>query len=176
MIVKPPDVAGDAPMALDRQVLWFGLLAVGLTRSAWLPLATTSKEWADLHASQYLHFVGGLGPALLGVLLTAAHDGRHGLRVLWRRVTVGPGRWLTFAILAPATAYVVAIGVASAFGVHTSTSASPARARSSRRSPLRCTGSQTWCSTATARRSRRLGRESLSRSPKVTSTVSESAR
>jgi uncharacterized protein len=118
VIVNPPDVASDAPTAADRQVLWFGLLAVGLTWSAWLPLAATGKGWADIHASSYLHFVGGLGPALAGIIMTAAHDGRRGLRVLTRRVTTGPGRWLSFAILAPATAYLVAIGVASAFGVH----------------------------------------------------------
>jgi membrane protease YdiL (CAAX protease family) len=98
--------------------VWFGLLAVGLTWSAWLPLAATSKGWADLHASPYLHFVGGLGPALAGVIMTAVHGGRQGLRTLWRRITTGPCRWLSVAVLAPATAYLVAIGAASAFGLH----------------------------------------------------------
>jgi membrane protease YdiL (CAAX protease family) len=116
VIVTPPDVESDASSAVDRQVLWFGLLAIGLTWSAWLPLAATSKGWVDLRASPYLHFVGGLGPALAGVIMTAAHDGRRGLRLLLKRITTGPGGWLMFAILAPATAYLLAIGVASAFG------------------------------------------------------------
>ena len=106
------------PTAADRQVLWFGLLAVGLTWLAWLPLAETSRGWADLHASRYLHVVGGVGPALAALVMTAAYDGRRGLRLLWQRVSSAPGRWLLFAMLAPATAYLVAIGVASAFGVH----------------------------------------------------------
>ncbi len=101
----------------DRQVVWFGLVAVALTWAAWLPLAATSTGWADIHASPYLHFVGGLGPALAGIIMTFAYDGRPGVRMLWQRVTTGPFRWLTFAILAPATAYLVAIGIASAFGV-----------------------------------------------------------
>lgn len=118
MIVEPREVTADAQTAADRQVLRFGLLAIGLTWSAWLPLAATSKGWADIHASPYLHFVGGLGPAVAGIIMTATHDGRRGLRMLWQRVTTGPGRWLIFAILAPASAYLIAIGVASAFGVH----------------------------------------------------------
>ena len=117
MIVEPRDGADAAPTAADRQVLWFGLLAIGLTWSVWWPLAATSRGWADLHASPYLHFVGGLGPALAGIIMTATYDGRRGLRTLWQRVTTGPGRWLIFAVLAPASAYLIAIGVASAFGV-----------------------------------------------------------
>ena len=119
MIVQSTVVAADAPTtSVDRQVVWFGLLAIGLSWSAWVPLAVTSREWADLHASPYLHFVGGLGPALAGIVMTAAYDGRRGLRVLLRRMTTGPVRWLTFAVLGPATAYLVAIGIASAAGVH----------------------------------------------------------
>jgi membrane protease YdiL (CAAX protease family) len=118
VIVERSDVADEARTAADRQVLWFGLLAIGLTWSAWLPLASTSRGWADLHASPYLHFVGGLGPALAGLVMTATHDGRRGLRLLWQRVTTGPGRWLIFAVAAPASAYVIAIGAASVAGVH----------------------------------------------------------
>jgi membrane protease YdiL (CAAX protease family) len=102
----------------DRQVVRFGLLAIALTWSSWIPLAMTSKGWVDLHASPYLHLVGGLGPALAAIVMTAIHDGRPGLRVLWRRTTTGPARWLTLALLAPATAYLFAIGVAAAVGVH----------------------------------------------------------
>ncbi|MBK5334026.1 MAG: CPBP family intramembrane metalloprotease [Ilumatobacteraceae bacterium] len=116
--MERPNVASDASTSSDRQVLWFGLLAIGLTWSAWLPLAATSEGWGDVHASPYLHFVGGLGPALAALIMTAANDGRRGLRVLLQRVTTGPGRWLTFAALAPATGYFIAIGAASAFGVH----------------------------------------------------------
>jgi membrane protease YdiL (CAAX protease family) len=118
VIVEQRDAMVDAPAAADRQVVWFGLLAVGLTWAAWLPLAASSKGFADIHPSPYLHFVGGLGPALAGIVMTATYDGRRGLRLLWRRVTTGPGRWLVFAIAAPATAYVVAIGVAASFGMH----------------------------------------------------------
>lgn len=121
MIVEPGDGTGGARTAGDRQVLRFGLLAIGLSWSAWLPLAATSRGWADIHASGYLHFVGGLGPALAGIAMTATHEGRRGLRTLWQRVTTAPGRWLLFAILAPASAYVVAIGVASASGARVET-------------------------------------------------------
>jgi membrane protease YdiL (CAAX protease family) len=108
----------EAHAAAERQVLWFGVLAIGLSWAAWLPLAASNKGWVQLHPSPYLHFVGGLGPALAGMIMTAIHDGRRGFRLLWRRVTTGPGRWLVVAIVAPAGAYLVAIGVAAAFGVH----------------------------------------------------------
>jgi membrane protease YdiL (CAAX protease family) len=49
--------------------------------------------------------------------MTASHDGRGGLRLLWQRITSGPARWLFVAVFAPASAFVLAIGVASAFGV-----------------------------------------------------------
>jgi len=117
-MVEPRDAAVDARAGVDRQVVWFGLLAIGLTWAAWLPLSASNRGWVDIHPSPYLHFVGGLGPALAGIIMTATHDGRRGLGLLWRRVTTGPGRWLFFAIAAPATAYVVAISVAAAFGVH----------------------------------------------------------
>jgi membrane protease YdiL (CAAX protease family) len=116
----PHEVTGGAEpvTAADRQVVWFGLLAIGLTWSAWLPLVATSEGLADIHASPYLHFVGGLGPALAGIIMTATHDGRRGLRLMWLRITTGPGRWLIFAIAAPASAYLVAVGLAAAVGVH----------------------------------------------------------
>lgn len=117
------EVAGDnrpSVSVADRQVLRFGVLAIALTWSAWIPLAVTSKGWADLHASAYLHFVGGLGPALAAIVMTMFYDGRAGLGVLWRRIITGPARWLSFALLAPAAAYLVAIGVASVFGVEVS--------------------------------------------------------
>ena len=100
----------------DRQVCWFGLLAIGLTWCAWLPLA--ASRWADVHANPYLHFVGGLGPALAGIIMIATYDGRQGLRVLRQRVLTPNARWTAFAILAPAAAYLVAVAVASASGVH----------------------------------------------------------
>jgi uncharacterized protein len=117
VIVDRQGVASDAQRSADRQVLRFGVLAIALSWLAWLPLAADSRGWVDVPSSRYLHLVGGLGPALAGIVMTATSDGRRGLRLLWRRVTTGPGRWLIFAILAPAAAFAVAAGVASAFGV-----------------------------------------------------------
>ena len=47
-IVHLPQVADDAPTTADRQVLWFGVLTIGLTWAAWLSLAATSSAVAVL--------------------------------------------------------------------------------------------------------------------------------
>jgi membrane protease YdiL (CAAX protease family) len=101
----------------ERQVLWYGLLAFGLTWSAWLPLVTDAKGWTAFGASSFLHLAGGLGPALAAVILTAAYDGRPGLRLLLRRATSGPSRYLLVAVAGPAVAYVAALAVAAISGV-----------------------------------------------------------
>jgi membrane protease YdiL (CAAX protease family) len=100
----------------DRQVLWFGLLAFALTWAAWLPLATDAQGWTTLGASPYLHLVGGLGPAVAAVTMTAVYDGRPGLRLLRARATTGPARYLALVIVAPALAYALALGIATLVG------------------------------------------------------------
>lgn len=82
-----------------------------------MPLVATSEGWGGVHASPYLHLLGGLGPAAAAVIMTAVHDGGRGVRTLFRRATRGPVRWLAFAALAPAVAYVVAISIAATIGV-----------------------------------------------------------
>ncbi len=117
--MKPPiqDSRSVRFTIADRQVAWFGLLAVGLTWTTWLPLVAENAGWGGAGTSPYLHLVGGLGPALAATIMTATYDGRCGLRVLWRRIISGPGRYVVVAIVAPAAAYFVAIAVAAGFGV-----------------------------------------------------------
>ena len=41
----PAEPLGPTRSSTDRQVLWFGLLAFGLTWAAWLPLVARHEGW-----------------------------------------------------------------------------------------------------------------------------------
>lgn len=114
---RPGTTATKVPRSAERQVLWFAALAFAFTWAAWLPLASDAKAWTTLGASPYLHLLGGLGPAAAAVLMTAIDEGRPGLRLLATRATTGPLRWVAFAVVGPAVAYLLAMAIAAIAGV-----------------------------------------------------------
>ena len=83
-----PAASGPSRVVAARPLLWFFVLAYGLTWAWWLPLAlagqtvTQGDGWPT-------HFPGLLGPAAAAVLVTAATGGAAGVQELLGRI----GRW-----------------------------------------------------------------------------------
>jgi uncharacterized protein len=82
----------------------FFLLASLLSWIAWAPLAAAALGWTTTRYSPYLHLLGGIGPMVAAIVVTAACDGRVGLSRLVERCVAVRGRfgWIVFAIAAPA--------------------------------------------------------------------------
>jgi membrane protease YdiL (CAAX protease family) len=89
-------------------------LAFALSWSAWIPLLASVQGWVPWHASDYLHQVGALGPALSAVIVIGAVSGRRGIGTLLRRAVAwrNRSRAFAFALGAPVAMLVVAIPVA----------------------------------------------------------------
>jgi membrane protease YdiL (CAAX protease family) len=100
---KDATVVDRRARTLRRPLLWFFVLANLFSWVAWAPLAVHGLGWTSKPMSPYLHLVGGLGPLLAAVAVTAASDGRAGLARLLRRCV--PMRhqlgWLAVAITGP---------------------------------------------------------------------------
>ncbi|HFE32385.1 MAG TPA: CPBP family intramembrane metalloprotease [Gammaproteobacteria bacterium] len=83
-----------------------------------VPVVFADDAWAWPWA--LFIYVGGLGPPLAGLLMTAALEGRAGLRALWRRLVEWrriPLRWALVALgLMPALT-VLALALAGLFGM-----------------------------------------------------------
>jgi CAAX protease family protein len=77
------------------------VLAYTISWICWLPLLADRQGWASLAASSYLHLVGGLGPAVAALVVTAAVAGRSGLVDTARRTVAWRGRlrWIALAVL-----------------------------------------------------------------------------
>ncbi len=100
----------------DVQVVVFGVAAIALSWLLWSPLVADRWGWID-GASPYWHLAGGVGPAFAALALTAAFEGRAGLRLLFRRMFTGPGRWLLGVLVAPLVMCLLALGIARLAGV-----------------------------------------------------------
>jgi membrane protease YdiL (CAAX protease family) len=112
-----PDAAarGRIRAAVVRHpVASFVLLAFVFSWSAWLPLLADRQDWVEWSASTYLHLLGGLGPLVAAVVVTALSRGREGLRSLWNQATAwrGRGRWLALAALGPLALFTAVVVVA----------------------------------------------------------------
>jgi membrane protease YdiL (CAAX protease family) len=83
-----PARVGPARLVAARPLLWFFVLAYGLTWAWWLPLALTGQT-VTRGDGWPTHFPGLLGPALAAVLVTAATGGSAGVGELLGRM----GRW-----------------------------------------------------------------------------------
>jgi membrane protease YdiL (CAAX protease family) len=92
-----------------KRIVWFVVLAYVLSWAWWVPLAATGTT-VESGQGWPTHLLGLTGPALAALIVTAAAEGRRGLRELWSRVArwrVG-GVW--YAVVA-ATAALAAIPV-----------------------------------------------------------------
>jgi uncharacterized protein len=96
-------------------MILFVLLAFGLSWLAWAPLSLAA--WREGQAWPYWHLLGGLGPAVAAVVVTArGGDGRLGELLRWldpRRTHPG---WLALAVLGPVALYGISALVLALMG------------------------------------------------------------
>jgi uncharacterized protein len=92
-------------------VLAFTVLAYAISWVCWLPLLADRQDWVSWSASSYLHLLGGLGPAVAALLVTAVVAGRSGLADIWRRAVAWRGRlgWLALAVFGPLAVFGTAV-------------------------------------------------------------------
>jgi membrane protease YdiL (CAAX protease family) len=90
-----------------------------LSWALWIPAALVAAGWWHIPLSVTLAgLLGAWMPSLVAILLAGLADGRAGLRLLWRRLTlwrVG-GRWYLFALLWPAANSLLATTTATLLG------------------------------------------------------------
>ena len=65
----------------EYEVVAFAVAAISVSWLLWAPLVAAKWGWIG-GANPYWHLVGGLGPAIAAIAITAAFDGRSGLRML----------------------------------------------------------------------------------------------
>jgi len=92
-------------------VVSFTVIAYAISWVCWLPLLADRQDWVSWSASSYLHLLGGLGPAVAALVLTAVVAGHSGLADIWRRAVDWRGRpgWLALAVLGPLAVFAVAV-------------------------------------------------------------------
>lgn len=94
----------------QHAVIAFFVLAFTLSWAVELPLAASAQGWLAVPVPSALHYLASFGPLVAALVLTAATEGRPGLRhllaglVKWR---VGLG-WILVSTLAPIALFVVA--------------------------------------------------------------------
>ena len=111
MTASDHDRTRSATRLARHPLLWFIVLAYAMSWICWLPLLADRQDWVDWTASPYLHLVGGLGPAVAALIVTAAVTGRHGVVEILRRTVAWRGRlgWLALAALGPLVLFAVAV-------------------------------------------------------------------
>ena len=118
---QPSTFVGTRPAATAplRQALRLGLLAFGITWPLWWTAALAERGVFALPVPPDLLFVlGGVGPSLAAVLLTALGSGRAGVRELLSRALrwrCAPA-WYAAALLGPFALHGVAMGLHVALG------------------------------------------------------------
>lgn len=92
-------------------VVAFTAIAYAISWICWLPLLADRQEWVTWSASTYLHLLGGLGPAVAGLLVTGAVTGRSGVADIFRRTVAWRGRlgWLGLAVCGPLAVFAAAV-------------------------------------------------------------------
>src|SRR6476659_4721862 len=95
----------------QHAIMAYFVLAFALSWAVELPLAASAHGW--LRVPPALHYLASFGPLLSALIITAATEGRQGLRQLlagllkWR---VGPG-WMLLATGAPVALFAIAASV-----------------------------------------------------------------
>lgn len=100
---------GDAkrsPPASAARCVAFVAVAYALTWLAWSPLALHALGVGSFAPPQWLHLVGGLGPASAAFIL-AASEGRDVLRGLAKQCVRAPSRWIAVGVGVPAGLFAV---------------------------------------------------------------------
>jgi uncharacterized protein len=92
-------------------VVAFTVIAYAISWICWLPLLADRQDWVSWSASTYLHLLGGLGPAVAALLLTALVAGRRGVADILQRTIAWRGRlgWLALAVFGPLAVFAVAV-------------------------------------------------------------------
>ena len=96
-----------------HRVIAYFTLAYAISWAIELPLAAVAQGWLHAPVPFRLHYLAAFGPMLSALLVTAATQGRTGIRQLlagllkWR---VGLG-WILFAALSPIALFAVAAAV-----------------------------------------------------------------
>lgn len=94
----------------QHAVLAYFVLAFALSWSIEIPLAAAAQGWLHVSIPAALHYLAAFGPMLAAVIITAATEGRPGLRQLFAglvqwRVSLG---WILWA-LSPIVLYGLAV-------------------------------------------------------------------
>jgi membrane protease YdiL (CAAX protease family) len=99
-------------------LLWFVLLAYGISWALWAPLVLAKLGFAFLQPSRYLHLAGGLGPALAALITARVHGGKAGLQSLLGRVVAWrvPAVWHLVAWASPFALFLIALGITRLLG------------------------------------------------------------
>jgi membrane protease YdiL (CAAX protease family) len=106
----PPGKPGLAPVA------WFAALAYAVSWAWWLPILATGGE-VERGDGWPTQVPGLLGPMIAAFVVTAACDGRPGVRALAAEMVRWPRRWRwRLAALSPLAFLAVALLVAAALG------------------------------------------------------------
>lgn len=100
-------------------LLFFFVLANLLSWLAWAPLTATGLGLTNERFSPYLHLLGGLGPLVAAVIVTAVADGKVGLLRLARSSWSGRGKlsWVIFAVAAPLLLFAISAAALAALGL-----------------------------------------------------------
>ena len=101
-----------------RPLLSFFVLANLLSWIVWAPLAVAGLGWTTERYPPYLHLVGGLGPLMAALIVTAVCAGRAGLARLIETGWAVRGRlsWIVFAVVAPLLLLVASAAVLRVIG------------------------------------------------------------
>lgn len=92
----------------------FFIVAYAISWALWSPAVLARFGWIGPVPSRYLHLLGGLGPMVAAIAMTAAIRERSALAHLGRRC-VGGGRWLLVAVLIPAVLFFLATAIVGWF-------------------------------------------------------------
>jgi hypothetical protein len=108
----------------------FFVLANLFSWMTWAPLAAAGLGWTTIHPSPYLHLVGGFGPLVAAMIVTAACDGPAGLARLAEMCVAGRRRlaWSAFAVAAPVLLFVGSVAALNVAGQDHVVWAEPGRA------------------------------------------------
>lgn len=94
----------------QHPVMVYFILAYTISWAIELPLAASAQGWLQVPVPPALHYLASFGPMLSALIVTAATEGRQGIRQLlaglvkWR---VGTG-WILFAIFSPIALFAAA--------------------------------------------------------------------
>jgi membrane protease YdiL (CAAX protease family) len=83
LIPPPQRWSSDAPLLLKQHpVIAYFVLAFALSWAIELPLAASAQGWLRIPVPSALHYLASFGPLISALIITAAIEGRDGIRQL----------------------------------------------------------------------------------------------